>query len=100
MHTEKLSEIIAHFIGLFDTATEEAKMRNAYAEGSRPTEDSALPQDEEAAAQKFASDLELKDYDPSAPYRSLAYDINFAHPRFLGHAFEESIAKLNELAGT
>ncbi|MET3854604.1 hypothetical protein [Rhizobium sp. OAE497] len=98
MHTEKLSEIIAHFIGLFDTATEEAKMRNAYAEGSRPTEDSALPHDEEAAAQKFASDLELKDYDPSAPYRSLAYDINFAHPRFLGHAFEESIAKLNELA--
>jgi len=98
MHAEKFSEIIAHFIGLFDTATDEARLRNGYAEGAKPANDVALPQDEDAAAQKFASDLALKDYDPGAPYRSLAYDINFAHPRFLGHAFEESIARLNELA--
>ncbi|MFP3545823.1 hypothetical protein SB748_20340 [Rhizobium sp. SIMBA_035] len=98
MHSEKISEIIAHFIGLFDTAVEEARARNVYAEGARPNEDVAIQPEDEIRAAAFSSDLQLKDFDPSAPYRSLAYDINFAHPRFYGHAFEESLAKLSDLA--
>lgn len=98
MHAEKISEIVAHFIGLFGAATDEARMRSNYLDGARPREADPSLSEDEAFSPAFTSNLQLKDYDPGVDYRSVSYDINYADPRHFGGAFEETLKKLAEIA--
>ncbi|TCU20823.1 hypothetical protein EV130_112203 [Rhizobium azibense] len=98
MHAEKISEIVAHFIGLFGAATEEARMRSNYLDGARPREADPSLSEDEASSAAFASNLQLKDYDPGVEYRSVSYDINYANSHSFGGVFEETLKKLAEIA--
>ncbi len=98
MQIEKFSEIIAHFIGIFESTTEEMRLRTELTEGTGPAEGDAALDDLVANTPAFASDLALKDYDPEVDYRSVSYDIIYGGPHRFGRAFEESVEKLSELA--
>ncbi|EJT03305.1 hypothetical protein [Rhizobium sp. CCGE 510] len=98
MHIEKISEIIAHFIGLFETTTEEMRARTNYAEGAAPGDDGPALPDQDAFTAAFSSNLQLKDYDPAIIYKSGSYDIEYGPARHLGRVFEESIEKLAAIA--
>ncbi len=64
MHTERVSDIIAHFIGYFDAAVEDARMRIAHTEGKVALDSRDDAPDLAALDPDFASKLLLKDYDP------------------------------------
>ncbi|RFC00722.1 hypothetical protein B5K08_00035 [Rhizobium leguminosarum bv. trifolii] len=98
MHIEKISEIIAHFIGLFEMTTEEMRARTKYAEGTGPGEDGPALPDQDAFTAAFSSNLQLKDYDPGIIYKSGSYEIEFGPARHLGRVFEESLEKLAAIA--
>ncbi|OHV27017.1 MULTISPECIES: hypothetical protein [Rhizobium] len=98
MHIEKISEIIAHFIGLFEMTTEEMRARTKYAEGAGPGEDGPALPDQDAFTSAFSSNLQLKDYDPGIIYNSGSYEIEFGPARHLGRVFEESLEKLAAIA--
>ncbi len=98
MQIEKFSEIIAHFIGIFETMTEEMRLRTELTEGAGPAENNPTLDDLTARSPAFASDLALKDYDPDVNYRSVSYDIVYGGPRRFGSSFEESLDKLSEIA--
>jgi hypothetical protein len=89
MQNEKISEIIAHFIGLFEMTTEEMRLRAAYAEAQHPGEDAAALPDIAASTPNFASDLELLDYEPDVPYAPLGYGIGHVRARDVDRAAEE-----------
>lgn len=99
MHIEKISEIIAHFIGLFEMTTDEMRLRTNYAEGAGPGADGPALPDQDAFTAAFSSDLQLKDYDPGIIYKSGSYDIEFGPARHFGRVFEESLEKLAAIAG-
>ncbi|MDC9812774.1 hypothetical protein [Rhizobium binxianense] len=98
MHIEKISEIIAHFIGLFEMTTEEMRARTKYAEGAGPGEDGPALPDQDAFTAGFSSHLLLKDYDPGIIYKSGSYDIEYGPAHHLGRVFEESLEKLAAIA--
>lgn len=98
MQIEKFSEIIAHFIGIFETTTEEMRLRAELTEGTGSAENDPTLDDLIAATPTFASDLVLKDYDPDVNYRSVSYEIVYGGARRFGRPFEESIEKLSEIA--
>ncbi|TCL69522.1 hypothetical protein [Rhizobium sp. BK251] len=98
MHAEKVSEIIAHFVGWFDTLTEEIRMRQKYADGATPSD---KIQDEQAAEQPrddFASTLELKDYAPGVKYSPDGHDFDNLMARRYVETYQESLDKLTALA--
>ncbi|TAY19803.1 hypothetical protein ELH91_22105 [Rhizobium leguminosarum] len=99
MHIEKISEIIAHFIGLFEMTTDEMRLRTNYAEGAGPGADGPALPDQDAFTPAFSSDLQLKDYDPGVIYKSGNYDIEYGPTRHFGRVFEESLEKLAAIAG-
>ncbi|NEH74224.1 hypothetical protein [Rhizobium leguminosarum] len=99
MHIEKISEIIAHFIGLFEMTTDEMRLRTNYAEGAGPGADGPALPDQDAFTAAFSSDLQLKDYDPGINYKSGSYEIEFGPARHFGRVFEESLEKLAAIAG-
>ncbi|MCW1413205.1 hypothetical protein OLZ32_34140 [Rhizobium sp. 1AS11] len=99
MHIEKISEIIAHFIGLFEMTTDEMRLRTNYAEGAGPGADGPALPDQDAFTAAFSSDLQLKDYDPGIDYKSGSYEIEFGPARHFGRVFEESLEKLAAIAG-
>ncbi|MGO7338251.1 hypothetical protein [Rhizobium leguminosarum] len=99
MHIEKISEIIAHFIGLFEMTTDEMRLRTNYAEGAGPGADGPALPDQDAFTAAFSSDLQLKDYDPGIIYKSGSYEIEFGPARHFGRVFEESLEKLAAIAG-
>lgn len=98
MQIEKFSEIIAHFIGIFETTTEEMRLRAELTEGTGPAENNPALDDLVANTPTFASDLALQDYDPDVNYRSVSYEIVYGGARRFGRPFEESIEKLSEIA--
>lgn len=73
MQTDRISEIIAHFIGHFDSVMDEARLRIGYTGGQVHDNVPAPPQDLEALDPDFASDLALKDYVPGVEYRDNDY---------------------------
>lgn len=81
MHAEKISEIIAHFIGLFDTQIEDLRLRLGYTDGTS-TEDSPSEQtDPTLAKDDFASGLTMVDYAPDVKYISSPYDFRYGYVR-------------------
>ena len=98
MHIEKISEIIAHFIGLFEMTTDEMRARIKHAEGQGPDVDGPALPDQEAFTTAFSSVFQLKDYDPGIAYKSGSYDVDFSPSRHVGRVFEESLEKLAAIA--
>lgn len=77
VYDDKISEMIAHFIGLFETETEEARMRQKFLDGrSTPDKDPAL-QTDETQDRDFDSRLALQDYAPGVNYHAPYYDWNY-----------------------
>ena len=82
MHIDKISDMIAHFIGMFDTVVEEARLRSNYSEGPAHSEPGRLPEDEAARLLDKNYDVPLEDYDPGVKYRSGYYDFDYMRPHF------------------
>lgn len=78
MHTDKVSDIIAHFIGLFDIPTDEARLRIKHGEGETADGTAAGFPNGYAPDPDFASGLDLNDYDPDLSYRGIYY--SYDHP--------------------
>ena len=82
MHIDKISDMIAHFIGMFDTVVEEARLRSNYSEGPAHSDPDRLPEDEAARLLDKNYDVPLEDYDPGVKYRSGYYDFDYMRPHF------------------
>ncbi|MCZ7483462.1 hypothetical protein [Rhizobium rhizogenes] len=82
MHIDKISDMIAHFIGMFDTVVEEARLRSNYSEGPAHSDPDRLPDDEAARLLDKNYDVPLEDYDPGVKYRSGYYDFDYMRPHF------------------
>lgn len=82
MHIDKISDIIAHFIGLFETVIDDARLRNAYNEGAAHSNPDRLPDDEAARLLDKNYDVPLKDYDPGVRYSAGHYDFDYVGPHF------------------
>jgi hypothetical protein len=82
MHIDKISDMIAHFIGMFDTVVEEARLRSNYSEGPAHSDPDRLPEDEAAGLLDKNYDVPLEDYDPGVKYRSGYYDFDYMRPHF------------------
>ncbi|MBO0133290.1 hypothetical protein [Agrobacterium burrii] len=82
MHIDKISDMIAHFIGMFDTVIEEARLRSNYSEGPAHSDPDRLPDDEAARLLDKNYDVPLEDYDPGVKYRSGYYDFDYMRPHF------------------
>lgn len=82
MHIDKISDMIAHFIGMFDTVVEEARLRSNYSEGPAHSDPDRLPEDEAARLLDKNYDVPLEDYDPGVKYRSGYYDFDYIRPHF------------------
>lgn len=82
MHIDKISDMIAHFIGLFDTVIEEARLRTNYTEGPAQSDPDRLPDDEAAKLLDKNYDVPLEDYDPGVKYHAGYYDFDYIRPHF------------------
>ncbi|MDP9758656.1 hypothetical protein EXN24_12880 [Rhizobium rhizogenes] len=82
MQIDRISDMIAHFIGLFDTVIEEARLRSNYAEGTAHANQDRLSDDDAARLLDKNYDLQLQDYDPGVKYRAGYYDFDYLQPHF------------------
>ncbi len=73
MQADRISDIIAHFIGHFDSVIDEARLRIGYTEGKVHGEDPPPPPELEALDPDFASQLVLRGFDPDVTYRDGDY---------------------------
>lgn len=73
MHAEKVNEIVAHFLGLFETATEEARIRHQYLQGSETRKPAPEDAGSDTPLPDFKCSFELKDYDPEISYQPSGY---------------------------
>lgn len=73
MYTERVNDIIAHFIGLFDSEVEMARMRIRYLEGRATREDAYLPPDGPLPKYHSPENLQLIDYTPGISYKAPHY---------------------------
>lgn len=91
MYIERINDIIAHFIGLFDSEVEMARMRIRYLEGRATVDAAHLPPDAPVMEVNSPDHNELSDYTPGVNYRAPHYyfevDFHFARlvlPRHFG----------------
>ncbi|MCA1405885.1 hypothetical protein I6F26_19770 [Ensifer sp. IC3342] len=73
MHAEKVNEIVAHFLGLFETATDEARIRHQYLQGSETWKPVREDTGGDNPLPAFKCSFELKDYDPDISYQPSGY---------------------------
>jgi hypothetical protein len=75
VYLDKVSEAIAHFVGLFETNVEEARQKQAY-DGFRANQQAQqeLP-DPQTVAIKVDASHTLKDFDPNVPYLAMRPEI-------------------------
>ncbi|WP_457581463.1 hypothetical protein [Ensifer canadensis] len=97
MHTERLNEIIAHFIGMFEADTDEARLRAKQLEGGDLKEAVQQIEDGDAKPADFVSSFQLIDYDPEVLYRAPSNDIAdvdlFGRIRGFGDHFADAVAQ-------
>jgi hypothetical protein len=98
MHTEKISEIIAHFIGMFDTHTDAMQMRQLALDGQIVQDNASPTQDQPAQPDSFASDLTLVDYTPGVKYVPNVYEYDNLQARLYDDTFHATLKKLAALA--
>lgn len=96
MHTEKVNEVIAHFIGMFEADTDEARLRQKQLDGGDLKEGIQQLDEGEARTTDFTSPFQLIDYDPEVPYRAPSDDIAevdlFGRIRGFGDHFADAVA--------
>lgn len=68
MHSEKISEIVAHFIGYFDAAVDDTRMRSHLTEGAAQGKGFVIDPQPDANPHEPASGYNLQDYDPHLRY--------------------------------
>jgi hypothetical protein len=97
MHTEKVTEIIARFIGMFEADIDEARLRQKQLDGGDLKEGLHQLEDGETRPTDFASSFQLIDYDPEVLYRAPSHDIAdvdlFGRIRGFGDHFAEAVAQ-------
>ncbi|OCP22313.1 MULTISPECIES: hypothetical protein [unclassified Ensifer] len=97
MQTERLNEIIAHFIGMFEADADEARLRAKQLEGGDLREAVQQVDDGDTKSADFASSLQLIDYDPEVLYRAPSHDIAdvdlFGRIRGFGDHFADAVAQ-------
>ncbi|MGO4567929.1 hypothetical protein AB4Z52_23445 [Rhizobium sp. 2YAF20] len=98
MHAEKFSEIIAHFIGLFDPQSEEARLRQLNLEGQALRD--GLPHVGDLSEQQaaFQSNLNLQDYDPHLKYDAAHESYDHLQARLYDQTYQQSLKMLQDLA--
>ncbi|EUB97713.1 hypothetical protein PMI07_000273 [Rhizobium sp. CF080] len=80
---DTITEEIAHFIGLFHTNVEDARLRDAYKDFSLYTPEQFIPPS--AVTQShFEAPYDLLGFDPYVAYKSPASFTPLWHPRFVG----------------
>ncbi|MDL2402176.1 hypothetical protein [Rhizobium mayense] len=79
MHVEKISEIIAHFIGLFDTQIEDLRLRLSYTDATLPEDKPEEQSDPAATKDDFSSDLTTVDYAPEVKYIASPYEFRSSY---------------------
>jgi len=68
VYFDRITETIAHFVGLFDTASEEARLKQAYDEFRAKQEAEEQLPEHQTAAIKVDTSHSLEDFDPSLKY--------------------------------
>ncbi|MDK1389236.1 hypothetical protein QN224_27915 [Sinorhizobium sp. 8-89] len=76
MHAEKVNEIVAHFLGLFETASDEARIRHQYLQGSETWKPAPEDTASDTPLPDFKCSFELKDYDPDISYQPSGYRLD------------------------
>ncbi|WVT76785.1 type I secretion protein (plasmid) [Sinorhizobium chiapasense] len=76
MYSAKISESIAHFIGLFQVSIEDVRLREAHEKFDPEREVHKDPNDIEAAPVKVQAPYDLDDFNPDVPYHPLDTDIS------------------------
>lgn len=84
MHVDKISEMIANFIGFLDIALEDDRMRIHLGGGRVETADAVANGDLVSLDPRFASNLQLDDYDPALAYRGTAVKFVGVRPHLRG----------------
>lgn len=74
MHSEKINEIVAHFVGLFDTAIDDARMGIQYLQGTDTPKTTQNEPVSHAETPDFRSEFAPKNYDPGISYELGAYE--------------------------
>jgi len=75
MHLDRITEAIAHFIGVFEITVDQVRFRESYNEfDAKKNVDPELPE-LVADAVPFAAPYELIDYEPDVPYEPKAPDL-------------------------
>lgn len=102
MHSEKINEIVAHFIGMFEADTDEARLRQKLLDGGDVKETTHQVEDGESRPADFSSPFQLVDYDPEVLYRAPADDIAdvdlFGRIRGFGDHFADAVAQYGHAA--
>ncbi|MDK1490744.1 hypothetical protein QN219_11800 [Sinorhizobium sp. 7-81] len=73
MHAERVNEIVAHFLGLFETASDEVRVRHQYLQGSETWKPAPEDTGSDTPLPDFQCSFELKDYDPDISYQPSDY---------------------------
>ncbi|WP_395450376.1 type I secretion protein [Aminobacter sp. UC22_36] len=74
-YLDKVSDAIAHFIGLFETASEEARLKQAYNEFKALQKADELLPDHQTVGIKVDASHSLEDFDPNVPYLGVRPEI-------------------------
>jgi hypothetical protein len=98
MHAEKFSEIIAHFIGLFDPQTDSERARLLNLEGQALRDGSPHMGDPSEQQAAFQSNLDLKDYDPHLKYDPPQESYDHLQQRLYDQTYAQSLKMLQDLA--
>lgn len=97
MHTEKVNEIVAHFIGMFEADIDEARLRQKQLQGGDVKDAVRQVEGGDTKPVDFASKFQLIDYDPEVLYRAPSHDIAdvdlFGRIRGFGDHFADAVAQ-------
>lgn len=71
----KVTEAIAHFVGLFEVASEDARLKQAYAEFRAAHKADPKLADHETQPVKVDASHQMEDFDPRVPYLPLKWNV-------------------------
>ncbi|WP_457578553.1 hypothetical protein [Ensifer adhaerens] len=90
MYSAKITEAIAHFIGLFELSTEEARLREIHEKFDPDRDVHKDPKELVSAPVKVHAPYDLDDFNPDVPYKPVGPDIFMPIPDgYAGVSFPE-----------